>query len=1382
MSKAILKLLMMYIFLITSISFGQISNFKHDLLLADINDETQLAISLAKTSETLNYITSHDLHIKNTTSNWIYLTINGKQLKNLLNSSISKQLYTEIGEPTLTNDTSRVHHQVNQVQQGLGGLQSSYNGNGILLGFIDTGVDFTHPDFKDSLGKTRIYSYWDQTVTTSTSRSPQPYNYGDNWTSADIDNAQCTAVDNVGHGTHVVGIAAGNGLANGRNKGMAPQSTIVMVKTNNNAKNWTLTVSDACDYIFKIADQLGKPCVINISYGVAMGSHDGTDPASELIESLLDNKPGRIIVAAAGNNGNIGKYHVHGDVTSDTSFFWVKNTLNGIAGTNSILIDLWSDSLKFKDVYFSTGVNLPNSNFALRGKTKFRSFQDAYAFAPNSLRDTLFNDKGVKMAYIDYYAEIVNHVYHLQTAYTKIDSTNYFFQFRTTGSGSFDVWGGSANKVGSKNFNDFVTTNLPSTSIYPSIANYLMADTLQTIFSSYISSEKVMTVGNVSNKAAYTTKDQVFHVSPYKPGEINVTSSKGPNRMGVTKPDIVASGTEIFSANPMNILNNPANNSIMDIGGYHVLNSGTSMASPLVAGIAALYLEKCSNSTYIDFKNDVISSAKHFNIEGVIPNFAYGNGEINALTLLLKTNPTTNVIGNTQIKCANPVSISINSSRGINSILWGDNDTKTNKTFSNPGKYPYQITDAKKCTFRDTLTITQLPIVKPKLSIIGNSTISCVNKTVTATISGGKSYQWSGGNNPKNDTVSFSSPGIYKVTITDSNLCTTSDSLTVLSDTILPTINFTFSKDSIINCTNKSVQVVATGGVKYNWFGGNQPYNDTNTFSESGVYSLEVTGVNGCVRSKNITISQDTVSPVLSLLAPNGLTINCSIPSISLIAKGAKSYQWTGGFNTNLDSNQYQLGGKYNVIGKNSNGCLSKLTFDIISDTAKPIVDLNYLGDSVLTCINKSVRLSMSGAQKYQWNGGSLYTNSVQEFFKAGTYQLNSIGFNFCKNIQTITIQGDTNIPNIKKIVSSPSSFTCSNSKVQVTLIGATNVQWDAGTTLNNSVNTFLQPGTYHFIANNSNGCLYNDSITLLLDTIPIPSSIQIIGQNLLTCYSKRIEVKASGGISYTWDGGNSIHTDTNSFNFPGKYTVSVMDTKGCNSKQFVVIQENTTPPNIAIDILSSPYITCDNQPVKVKVVGANKYTWNGGKYTNLDSNQFNIPGTYIVTATDVNGCISTDSIKVEQHNYPATPTIIQKDTLLIASIASNYQWYEDGNLVPGATKQSIVFTSGKTYFVSVKSFDCISSSDFFTPNEANIKTDELEFIQIYPNPTNDGKFIINGITNSDILNAYDVIGKKIGLLKIDDNKFQIETSVNGIYFISIVRNSDKMLVKIVKN
>ena len=153
---------------------------------------------------------------------------------------------------------------------------------------------------------------------------------------------------------------------------------------------------------------------------------------------------------------------------------------------------------------------------------------------------------------------------------------------------------------------------------------------------------------------------------------------------------------------------------------------------------------------------------------------------------------------------------------------------------------------------------------------------------------------------------------------------------------------------------------------------------------------------------------------------------------------------------------------------------------------------------------------------------------------------------------------------------------------------------------------------------------------------------------------------------------------------------------------------------------------------MKVKLVGANTYTWNGGSYLNKDSNTFSLPGTYRVTAVGLNGCVSKDSIVVERHFYPATPTITQTDKLLVASVSPNYQWYSEGNLLKDETKQSIVFEFDKTYFVSVESNGCITSSKFYTPQLSGINNNVLATIQAYPNQTNTGAFSLFGLTKHE--------------------------------------------------
>ena len=124
-------------------------------------------------------------------------------------------------------------------------------------------------------------------------------------------------------------------------------------------------------------------------------------------------------------------------------------------------------------------------------------------------------------------------------------------------------------------------------------------------------------------------------------GQMSPNSSKGPNRHNVIKPDVLAAGDVTLAAAPLSYLGNPANNAAIDSGGWHVRGGGTSMSSPVVGGIAALYLERCNQATYQDFLTDIKATAFEDGFTGTIPNNADGYGKIHALnTLLEETIPT----------------------------------------------------------------------------------------------------------------------------------------------------------------------------------------------------------------------------------------------------------------------------------------------------------------------------------------------------------------------------------------------------------------------------------------------------------------------------------------------------------------------------------------------------------------------------------------------------------------------------------------------------------------------------------------------------------------------------------------------------------------------
>lgn len=196
------------------------------------------------------------------------------------------------------------------LQNGVSGL----TGRGVLVGIVDSGIDFFHPDFRTEDGSSRILSLWDQSIP---GNPPEGYVIGTEYTKEEINKALALGEiqgrrlvpsrDYTGHGTAVLGIAAGNGRASGgANRGIAYESDLLVVKMKNADKNSfprTTELMEGVDYLIRQSIRLGKPIVVNISFGNNYGSHKG----DSLLETYLDSVSamGRnVICTGMGNNGD----------------------------------------------------------------------------------------------------------------------------------------------------------------------------------------------------------------------------------------------------------------------------------------------------------------------------------------------------------------------------------------------------------------------------------------------------------------------------------------------------------------------------------------------------------------------------------------------------------------------------------------------------------------------------------------------------------------------------------------------------------------------------------------------------------------------------------------------------------------------------------------------------------------------------------------------------------------------------------------------------------------------------------------------------------------------------------------------------------------------
>lgn len=215
---------------------------------------------------------------------------------------------------------------------------NSYNltGEGILVGFLDTGIDYTHNAFKDADGNTRIeYIYdlengivYDKNKINEALKSENPFSV-------------VPEIDLSGHGTHVAGIACAGGNINFDNYGVAYKSSIAMVKiTGENSLRAALSTQlmRGLKFLMDKSNEINKPLVVNISLSTNDGSHNGSSLLEKYIQTFTQLQKA-VIVVAAGNEGN-SAHHVGGKMKKEEDL-----DLNIGDGEKVIMLDFFKPVL-----------------------------------------------------------------------------------------------------------------------------------------------------------------------------------------------------------------------------------------------------------------------------------------------------------------------------------------------------------------------------------------------------------------------------------------------------------------------------------------------------------------------------------------------------------------------------------------------------------------------------------------------------------------------------------------------------------------------------------------------------------------------------------------------------------------------------------------------------------------------------------------------------------------------------------------------------------------------------------------------------------------------------------------------------------------------------
>ena len=594
-----------------------------------------------------------------------------------------------------------------------------------------------------------------------------------------------------------------------------------------------------------------------------------------------------------------------------------------------------------------------------------------------------------------------------------------------------------------------------------------------------------------------------------------------------------------------------------------------------------------------------------------------------------------------------------------------------------PGTYTYTATSTNGCVSAPvSITITQ-----PQVGLILSNTqvnVLCFGNntgSIDLTVTGGTgpyTYAWS--NNTTAQDPSNLIAGAYTVTVTDANGCTATATVTITQPAFALVATTTQVMIACFGGSTGSVNMTPTGGTApytYVWTGGSTAQSAIGV--PAGTYTVVVTDANGCTTTISATITQPQAPLSLATTQVNVLCFGNSTGSIDLSPSGGTpgyTYAWSN--NSTIQDPLNLIAGTYTVVVTDANGCID--TTSVIITQPQSGLSLSSTQVNVLCFGNNTgaINLTVAGGTApytYAWSNNT--TAQDPSNLIAGVYTVTVTDANGCTATLSITITQPATAVSISTTVQ---NILCLNGTGSINSSPAGGVSpytysWSNQATTQNITN--LQAGNYTVTVTDANGCTANavGVVAITLSTVPVQIN-NSTGTNVLTCTTPAISLQATGGVTYTWTGGQTPNTANNVITIPGSYTVNMIDPNGCPVSQSIVITQNITPPTSGItNSTGTTIIDCNASSINLLATGGGTYQWNNGLGTNA-AQSISQAGSFTVVVTAANGCLDSSTVVLTVAPVPLVTgidtTICSGQSVLITPV-----YYPTGG--------QVIWTNGQT-------------------------------------------------------------------------------------------------------
>ena len=585
---------------------------------------------------------------------------------------------------------------------------------------------------------------------------------------------------------------------------------------------------------------------------------------------------------------------------------------------------------------------------------------------------------------------------------------------------------------------------------------------------------------------------------------------------------------------------------------------------------------------------------------------------------------------------------------------WDDGSSGAMITVNATGTYTVTATSSYGCTSTASATVLVNPA--PVVNILTQNAI-CRGEDVTLTaITSANTFNWSSGQNTAAITVSPTVTSNYTVLVTDENGCSSTASTTVTVNQ-LPSV---FVSGSTSICQGDTTVLTVSGGVAYQWSTGD--IDNHITVTNSGTYTVTVTGANGCETSvqKAVTVNAlpvATVTESVSICRGQQALLSTDAPAGS-------TYQWsTGSYQSRITVTE---AGDYQVTITNTNLCSQVYHSSV---TVYELPQVSIIGTSEI-CEGQSTALTVAGdgISQYAWSNGD--HNPSTTVNAAGQYYVTVTNNHGCSSTASRgVVVHELPTPQI-----SGNMTICNGKNTTLTATGGISYIWNTG---NTGANLSVSPSTsqsYTVTASNAYGCMSSASATVTVNSLPTVT----FNGNTEICAGESTAITATGANMYAWSNGGQSATVV--LSNAGTYTVTATDVQGCSNSGSVTIKVNANP-NVQI---SGPEYICIGNVATLTASGAETYLWNTEETTTQVTVSPSATSTFTVTGYDTNGCHSTSSKLVNVDPLPVisvsgVKTICAgQSTTLTATGGTTYQWSngETGNsitVMPAASQAYVV-------------------------------------------------------------------------------------------------------------